>query len=200
MIAPDYLDFRTVQHAKECTAAGWQVLERTREDLGGRSNLTIRLVCPRPKGCGIFHQWTVDLAPDRDDGGDRRSGCTYEGGPVERIGYGTPPIKTGGVWLHAGPPLVSFSWADEGPDYFVVTASSAPPAEPGDVLGIIGQGRKDGRQLKGRWWAGAGYRTGRYGLSPAHTTDQVASRGAAVRWVLEHVAVDGEPAPGGEAG
>ncbi|GAA4100760.1 hypothetical protein [Nonomuraea soli] len=186
MIAPDYLGWRPYPHAEGCARPGWEVLDQNLDHVGGTRELKIRIVCPQPKGCGVYHEWQVTLAPDKDDDGYPRSGYGTRSGPVERIGYGTAPIKVGDAWLHAGPPLLP-DWADEeGPEYLVVTATSQRPRVLGDVLGVIGQPRRHGRQVKSRWWAVTDLTATKYGTTVGQRDDHLTSRAAAARWVLDH--------------
>ncbi|MFI6819221.1 hypothetical protein ACIBG7_43020 [Nonomuraea sp. NPDC050328] len=183
MIASDYLAWRDLGHSDGCKRTSWDVTTKDLAFYGGRRDHSIRLVCPKPEGCGTFHEWTVSVAPG-DDSDNSRTGMATECGPVEYIGYGTAPIKAGNVWLHAGPPLLR-NWDGEGPEYFVVTATATRPRTVADVLGIVGPARGKGRQLKSRWFAAGVIDHERYGPSASPKRDDLTSRTAAVRWVLQ---------------
>lgn len=192
MIVPDYLGFRSLQHPVGCTAQGWQVLEHIAEHATRRREIVIRFVCALPQGCGTYYEWRINLPPDRDSCADPRSGIKQRSGPVEAIGYGTAPIRRASVWLHAGPPS-PFGRHGEGPGYYLVTRTAAPPRTLDDVLGLIIQQRRDGLPVKSRWDAAAGYRPGKYGPTPADTAEGLSSRTAAARWIA---AATGGPAAG----
>lgn len=182
----DYFDWRpTPAHGKGCKQTRWEVRERrTDYPSSGREDIDLQLVCPEVGGCGVAITWSFSLAPDKDEeSGDPRSGIGYSSGPVAHIGYGVKPVRVNGVWLHSGPPLLP-GYGD-GPDYYLVTSSPSPPAGWADVLGVIGQVRRHGRQLKGRWFATADYAEGRHGgMSPQQTAEDRTSRTAAVAWVI----------------
>ncbi|MCK2214251.1 hypothetical protein MF672_010680 [Actinomadura sp. ATCC 31491] len=188
MMDADYFGYRLIPHAKGCKSPRWEVLDRTERLAGGDRRWFIRIVCPQPKGCGVYHEWRVDLCTESDpESGDPHSGIAAYTGPVEDIGYGTAPVKVDGVWLHAGRPLLLKR--GEPPEYYLVTASPERPRRWQDLLGVVGQLRSP-RSASGfsrRWYAATGYREYEYGggASPSCTDDQRPSRTAAVRWVVE---------------
>lgn len=195
-----YMDWRPMAaHADGCKRTGWDVRRCERESYGGSRDIGVRAICPETGGCGVVVELMFHLADERDpDTQDLRSGESYSGGHVDRIGYGTKPTKIGGVWLHAGPPFAAFSWAtDDGPEWWYVTRSETPPASCDETLGKIFRLRKDGRQLKGRFGAGAGWKRDRYasGELLRERRDDLTSRTAAARWVEQRAA---ELAAGGE--
>ncbi|MEV0586353.1 hypothetical protein [Nonomuraea sp. NPDC050310] len=184
MIAPEYLEWRDLGHAGGCTRTGWEASTKAVDFPGGRREFAVRLVCPKPKGCGMFHEWSA-IIPPGDDSEDSRTGMSIESGPVEYIGYGTAPIKAGSVWLHAGPPRQRGRLGeDNSPEYFVVSVTAARPRTMADALGVVGPAISRGRQVKGRWFAGGIVDHERYGPSASPIRDDLASRTAAVRWVL----------------
>jgi hypothetical protein len=193
----DYFGFRHIPHPDGCKRPGWEVLERHERDRDGREReLIIRIVCPQPKGCGVYHEWKVSLCHESDpETGDPHSGIGTASGPVEAIGYGTAPITVAEVWLHASRPLLH----GDPPDHYLVTATKERPRNWQDLLGALSQARSS-RSASGfskRWVAASGYQEGKYGgdyATPARSNDQLTSRTAAVRWVVEQAAAEPGPA------
>jgi hypothetical protein len=185
VISSDYFGFRRIEHPEECTQPGWEVHERYETNGDEVCELVIRIVCPQPRGCGTWHEWKAGLCRIQDPAsGDPHGGMTTQGGPVERIGYGTAPIRCAGVWLHAGAPMLR----GEDPEGYLVTGTAERPRRWQDVLGIMGRVRVRGRQSK-RWFAAAGLTKVEYTLpSWASHTEQLGSRTAATRWVVEQAA------------
>lgn len=190
----DWSPFAT--HAPDCKRTGWDVRTYQTEHISGRREIAIRAICPEAGGCGTVVEYAFDLAPDRDpETGDIRSGTTMSGGSVGLIGYGTKPQRVGDVWLHAGPPLGDW---ETSPEWWYVTRSATPPATRSDTLGKVFTLRKNGRQLKGRFGAGAGWEQRHHGAG-AHLSEireDLSSRTAAARWVEQRSA---ELAAGGGA-
>jgi hypothetical protein len=188
VISRDYFGFRQIDHPDGCSQPGWEVQERYETNGAEVRELVIRIVCPEPKGCGTWHEWTSELCRVQDpESGEPHGGLTTRGGPVASIGYGTAPIRCAGMWLHAGPPML----AGEDPEGYLVTETAERPRRWQDVLGVIGQVRSRGRQTKKRWFAAASLIKAEYALpSWGCRTEQQTSRIAAVRWVVEQAATD----------
>lgn len=191
----DWTPFAT--HADGCKRIGWDVRQCRIEFHDGRREIAIRAICPEAGGCGRLFEQHVSLAPDRDpETQDLRSGEGWSSGGVDRIGYGTKPQRVGDVWLHAGPPLLD---REEGPEWWYVSRSSTPPTDRSETLGKVFRLRARGRQLKGRFGAGAGWRQrDKYGGEYLREIrEDLASRTAAARWV-EQRAGELAAAAGGE--
>lgn len=196
-----YVDWKPfAAHADGCKRTGWDVREHRIEHISGRREIAIRAICAEAGGCGRMFELHVDLAPDRDpETGDLRSGEGWSSGGVDLIGYGTKPQRVGDVWLHAGPPIVE--WArDEGPEWWYVTRTAKPPTDRADTLGKVFALRKNGRMIKSRFGAGAGWKRDRYasGELLREIRDDLSSRTAAARWVEQRTA-ELAAAAGGES-
>ncbi|GAA2685395.1 hypothetical protein [Nonomuraea recticatena] len=192
-----YFDWKTIQHQPGCSR-GWVAREHTTESPDGDLRTAVlQLVCPLPGGCGKV----VEARHDEEPGTQPMSGAQRDRWrtvqtTVDEIGYGSAPIRVTGVWLHPGAPLVL--GYDEGPAYYLVTRSPERPAHWGDVLGIIGQARNRGRQVKKHWHVATNFEfrtsAANFGFgssafnspSPRDTEVDLPSRTAAVRWVIEH--------------
>jgi hypothetical protein len=166
-----YFDYRPVAgHAEGCSRGGSDVWEVTRHEWRGvasdRVELTTRYACHE---CGVVAFETFENAePSRE---------TTSGA---QVGYASPPEKVLGVWLHGGPRI----WPrdERGPTAYLVTATSATPRHPEDVLGKVAWGL--GPRGGVRWSAGRGCT--QYGSVVEGAGQQWASRRAAVAWVIEH--------------
>ncbi len=183
----DYFSWKPVLgHAEECKQTRWEMRQRRTEHVTGRQEIEVQAVCPQVGGCGVVLTWSFSLAPDKDAGsGNTRSGYTFSSRPVEHIGYGTKPVRVGEVWLHAGSPMLP---KYEGPEYYLVTRSPAPPRDWPEVLGYIAPARRSGRQVKSRWHAAAGLVPNSSSASATVAVDDLKSRAAAISWVCERAA------------
>lgn len=176
-IGAQYFGFYPVGgHGQECPLLGTNVWEVTRHRVerypAGEpyvSEVTLRMHCPK---CGMVHFQTGD-------------GDSSETTHVSQIGYGTKPERCCGLWLHAGPPLISRD--GYGPYVFYVTGSPEPPTSPADVIGAVSHYFSPRRAL--RWMGAHGCRY--QGEGKVHSNqDGFKSRRAAVQWVVDqHAAV-----------
>jgi hypothetical protein len=166
-----YFDYRPVAaHGEGCSRRGSDVWEVTRHEWLGiasdRRELTLRYAC---RECGVVVFQAFENAEPSTD-----VTCASE------AGYGSRPEKVLGAWLHPGPRI----WPrdERGPAAYLVTAVSAAPRRPEDVLGKVAWGL--GPRGGVRWSAGRGCT--KHGSVVEGAGQQWASRRAAVAWVIEH--------------
>lgn len=180
-IHEQYFGFRPVAgHMPDCPLYGtdmWEVTRNRAEPLGGgQAEITIRMICRK---CGVVQSETG-------------TGEASESTSTEKIGYGSRPSRSFGLWLHPGP---AFAYLDDrGPESYFVTGSPTPPATESEVIGIIScyQTRRDAT----RWRGGYGYRTGG-GVEQAE--EGLSSRNKAVHWVADRHAEAQQSAAAGAA-
>ncbi len=149
-----YLGWSQPSHAPGCKRPVWEIDTRIVHDAWlGRNDgvshscanddcehgdhytaLTVRLVC---RSCTVAHLFC---------GGAMSTETTN----TATLGYGQPPRKAGGLWLHPGPPLLG---PKDGPDDYLCTLQEVQRVRREDVVGIVGQGR--GRRGAVRWGAAA---------------------------------------------
>lgn len=178
-ISETYLGFVPMtSHRPTCSRAGtslWEVARIHRERLrsqeagGPRTETTVRMVCTE---CGVVHL-------------DRGENWATTGTTTREIGYGAKPIRCAGLWLHPGPIYPVRDGAD--PDAYYVTGSPERPADPRDVIGIIGSYQPwDGiRNRAVRWWAGVGLTELGNGRTLAPDDLVLKSKTAAAKWVAD---------------
>jgi hypothetical protein len=164
-----YFGYRPADsHLPDCSRKGTGLMEVTRAvELDFHDEVTserYRLACSK---CGTAVFVAADGELDRES--------TH----ASRIGFGSPPERVGGLWLHPGPPLLRDD--PHGPWEYLVTRDREQPREPGDVAGRI---RRDLGPRGGiSWQAGIGYSEA--GLVTRTAGQQFPSKRAAVRWIAE---------------
>ncbi|WP_435109751.1 hypothetical protein [Nocardiopsis synnemataformans] len=164
-----YLDWTPAEHGEGCTQQGWQV--RTYEPTMPREHehtIALRAVCTE---CGVSYELAARTG-GQDEHGDQ-VGPYIVRFEDRHEGYRATPVKVGGLWLHAWRGVTRrFDPDAPARDYaaYYLTASSAPPADPVDVIGLVHFGlSKRGRQ---RWRASL--------AGPVHTT------ASGARWFTAH--------------
>ncbi|WP_018658488.1 hypothetical protein [Actinomadura flavalba] len=183
LLASDHY-FRTrpfAEHDKECSRVGtslWEVSQheqlrlRVAERGGNYTETTTRYLC---RECGVACLVRTDSRPDE---------TTLT--TTAAMGYGSPPVRQHGVWLHPGP-LPAYRPGD-GPDLYYLTEHQDAPRTPAAVLGLVCHHRTQRGAL--RWSAGVGLTSDTYSVRRNAGDTTFPSRGAAVRWVVAEAAAD----------
>lgn len=165
IISEQYFGFVPMAtHKEACRWAGtnvWEVTKhevcrrRTEEDGGDYTDTTIRMIC---RDCGVVQ---MDVGQIN----------TWQSSNITAIGYGSKPLRRGGLWLHPGPARIMAESAQLGPETYYVTASDQAPRTLADAIGIVGWHR----EWRGSGWGPvrwlAGYGLTEYG-SPAEDLGQ----------------------------
>lgn len=177
-IAVHYLRYEpTTGHRDGCTRGPntWEIARYVEYGFGAHDGeerrTSLRMFCPECKMVQIF---SVDGHLERrfTDAGE--------------LGFGSEPERVATLWLWPGAELLRGS--GDGPDCYYVTTHKLRPCQPGQIAGVIGQGRRSARaNAARRWYAGLGcteYGTVRQG----GPEDGFSSRTAAAKWLAEQLA------------
>lgn len=147
---------------------------------------SLRLYCPE---CGKIEFFRVAGHIDR------------QFSDTDITGWGQAPIRMGNLWLWPGPELIRGYGL--GPDAYYVTTDKIRPRDPGQVAGVIGQGRRSARaNASVRFYASLGCTEYGRGKQPG-PEDGFRTPTAAAKWIAGQLATrrdDLAEVLGGETG
>lgn len=187
-----HLGWELLSHRTACKRPAWTVdvktddygLRKVYEDEGRHScsnescehesrfdETTVRIVC---RSCGVAHEIAGEL-----------TGRTTTS--TRALGYGLPPRKVAGLFLHPGEPFLAYGRAvSDEPHDFVVTRDKTERVTADNVFGTISQHR--GKRGAVQWTALAvPDPDGQYGYGRpvrfAHAREAFRTVAAAAKWI-----------------